>query len=68
MLLYYSIYSNKKQSKTKCPSSTSSANSTIHWRRATIAAATAVLHVLVSSVVALFAAAATQIGRTRKTQ
>jgi len=35
-------------------------------RRATIAAATAAFHALVNSVAALFAAAATQIGRTKK--
>jgi hypothetical protein len=40
----------------------------MHWRRATIAAVMAALHALVNSVAALFAAAATQIGRTKNTQ
>jgi hypothetical protein len=57
-----------RQSNQKCPSPPSSASSTRRSRRATIAVATAVLHAQVSSVVALFVAAATIHGRTRKTQ
>ena len=57
-----------RQSNQKCPSPPSSASSTRRSRRATIAVATAALHARANSVAALFAAAATMHGRTRKTQ